>query len=175
MKEEPLIFLIFFLVQGIKFHYVEAGDKDKPVLLLLHGFPDCWFTWREQIPVLAKHFRYVFYYSYIFRNNLLLFGEFFFFFFYRVIALDLKGFGDSDKPLKRRAYKIDILIDELKQFVFALGVKSCSIIGHDLGALLGWYMLALHEDMINKFIAISCPHPNLYWNSAPKDAILDGK
>lgn len=95
--------------------------------------------------------------------------------FYRVIALDLKGFGDSDKPANKNSYRIEILIDELKQIVFALGAKHCSIIGHDLGALLGWYMVAIHEDIICKFIAISSPHPNFYWNSMPGETIFSQK
>lgn len=136
-------------IKGVKFHYVEAGDRDKPLVLLLHGFPDCWLSWREQIPCLAEHFR--------------------------VVAIDLKGFGDSDKPSTRRSYKLEILIEELKQFILSFGVKQCSIIGHDLGGLLGWYLVALYEDMIHKFIAISCPHPNFYWNRTPGNSVFDLK
>lgn len=136
-------------LRGIKFHYVEAGCKERPLLLLLHGFPDCWLSWREQILVLSEH--------------------------YRVVALDLKGFGDSDKPLNKRSYKIEILIDELKQFIFALGAKNCSIIGHDLGGLLGWYMTAIHDDVICKFIAISSPHPNVYWNVMSGESVFSSK
>lgn len=134
-------------IKGVKFHYVEAGNKSKPLVLLLHGFPDCWLTWRKQIPCLAEH--------------------------YRVVAVDLKGFGDSDKPLNRRSYKIEILIDELKQFILAFDVKTCSIIGHDLGGLLGWYMVALHRDIVYKFVAISSPHPNFYWNRVSGNSTLD--
>ncbi|XP_051171276.1 epoxide hydrolase 3-like [Leptopilina boulardi] len=137
---------LYVKLKGVKFHYVETGDKDKPVLLLLHGFPDCWLSWREQLPVLSMH--------------------------YRVVALDLKGFGDSDKPPKRSSYKIEILLDELEQFIFSLGVKNCSIIGHDLGGLLGWYFVALHENMVHKFVAISSPHPNIYWNGIPGETAL---
>ncbi|XP_068971314.1 epoxide hydrolase 4-like isoform X1 [Bombus flavifrons] len=136
-------------IKGVKFHYVEAGNKNDPLILLLHGFPDCWLSWRKQIPCLTQH--------------------------YRVIAIDLKGFGDSDKPAAKSCYKIQVLIEELKQFILTLGVKQCSIIGHDLGGLLGWYMVALYGDMIHKFVAISCPHPNLYWNGRPGDSIFDLK
>lgn len=136
-------------IKGVKFHYVEAGDKNKPLVLLLHGFPDCWLSWREQIPCLAEH--------------------------YRVVALDLKGFGDSDKPLNKRSYKLETLVDELKQFILTLGVKTCNVIGHDLGGLLGWYMVALHGDLIYKFVAISSPHPNFYWNRVSGNFVLDGK
>ena len=89
--------------------------------------------------------------------------------------MDLKGFGDSDKPLNKSSYKIEILIDELKQFIFALGVKSCSIIGHDLGGLLGWYMTAIHEDIVCKFITISSPHPNFYWEGMSGETIFSHK
>ncbi|KAG7206973.1 hypothetical protein KM043_000864 [Ampulex compressa] len=136
-------------IKGVKFHYVETGRKEKPLILLLHGFPDCWLSWREQIPRLAEY--------------------------YRVVAIDLKGFGDSDKPANRRFYKIEILVEELRQFILTLGIKTCSIIGHDLGGLLGWYMVALHEDMIQKFVAISSPHPNYYWNRLAGDSLFDGK
>ncbi|XP_058806103.1 epoxide hydrolase 4-like [Phymastichus coffea] len=139
----------YIKLKGIKFHYVEAGDKNKPLLLLLHGFPDCWLSWREQIPVLSQHFR--------------------------IVALDLKGFGDSDKPLNKGSYRIEILLDELKQFIFALGAKSCSIIGHDLGGLLGWYMAALHDDVLYKFVAISSPHPNFYWNCMSDNTVFSRK
>lgn len=136
-------------IKGVKFHYVEAGNKSKPLVLLLHGFPDCWLSWREQIPHLAEH--------------------------YRVVAIDLKGFGDSDKPFNKRSYKVEILINELKQFVLTFGVKTCSIIGHDLGGLLGWYMVALHGELVYKFVAISSPHPNFYWNRVSRNSTLDEK
>lgn len=86
--------------------------------------------------------------------------------------MDLKGFGDSDKPPRRSSYKIGILVDELQQFIFTLGVKNCSIIGHDLGGLLGWYFVALHGDMVHKFVAIASPHPNIYWNGIPGETAL---
>lgn len=128
-------------------HYVEAGLKQQPVILLLHGFPDCWLSWRYQIPILSTYFR--------------------------VIALDLKGFGDSDKPMWRSSYKITTILEELKQFISALGVKNCTIIGHDIGALLGWYMVHKHPDIVDKFIAVSSPHPNVFWKSLPTQSAFN--
>uniref|UniRef100_A0AAU6QEK5 Epoxide hydrolase n=1 Tax=Kerria lacca TaxID=473130 RepID=A0AAU6QEK5_9HEMI len=133
--------------RGIKLHYIEAGDKSKPIVLLLHGFPDCWIGWYNQIPILSEHFR--------------------------VIALDLKGFGDSDKPLSRRSYKPEILLDELTIFISSLGVTRCAIVGHDLGALLGWYLVHLNPNLVSKFVSISCIHPNIYWNEIPKNATFN--
>ncbi|XP_394354.4 epoxide hydrolase 4 isoform X1 [Apis mellifera] len=139
----------YIKIKNVKFHYVEAGNKNESLILLLHGFPDCWLSWRKQIPCLAKY--------------------------YRVIAIDLKGFGDSDKPAAKSCYKIQVLIEELKQIILTFGVKQCSIIGHDLGGLLGWYIVALYGDMIDKFVAVSCPHPNFYWNRRLGDSIFDLK
>lgn len=149
------------------------------MVLLLHGFPDCWLTWREQFQSLAEHYRYIFFtdiYNAIryatfecVDCNVRVLCRF------RVVALDLKGFGDSDKPFNKRLYKVEIIVDELKQFILALGVKTCSIIGHDLGGLLGWYMVALHGDIVYKFVAISSPHPNLYWNRGSRNSTLDKK
>ncbi|KAJ8939457.1 hypothetical protein NQ318_023083 [Aromia moschata] len=126
-------------LKGVKLHYVESGSKDQPVMLLLHGFPDCWLSWRHQIPVLSTYFR--------------------------VIALDLKGFGDSDKPMWRSSYRIDIILQEIKQFTAALGIKKCMIVGHDLGAFIGWYLVHQMPNIVTKFFAVSCPHPNVYWNN----------
>ncbi|XP_066262403.1 epoxide hydrolase 4-like isoform X1 [Euwallacea similis] len=123
----------------IKLHYVESGPKDRPLILLLHGFPDFWLSWRFQIPVLSINFH--------------------------VVALDLKGFGDSDKPTWRSSYKIETILEELTQFIHSLGVSSCIVIGHDLGALLGWYLVHQNPSVVNKFVAVSCPHPNVYWNT----------
>ncbi|KAH1021345.1 hypothetical protein HUJ04_010873 [Dendroctonus ponderosae] len=124
-------------LKGTKLHYVESGPKDQPLVLLLHGFPDFWLSWRYQIPILSVNFH--------------------------VVALDLKGFGDSDKPAWRSSYKIDTILNELTQFVHSLGVKSCIVIGHDLGALLGWYLVHKNPSVVSKFLAVSCPHPNVFW------------
>lgn len=128
-----------FIFQGVKLHYVESGPKNQPLILLLHGFPDFWLSWRYQIPVLSANFH--------------------------VVALDLKGFGDSDKPTWRTSYKIDAVLEELTQFIHSLGVSSCIVIGHDLGALLGWYLVHQNPSVVSKFVAVSCPHPNVYWKT----------
>ena len=84
-----------------------------------------------------------------------------------MVAVDLKGFGDSDKPETRNSYSVKKLVDELQDFVLSLGSDNCSIIGHDIGALLGWFMLHLHPGFVQKFVALATPHPNLYWDSIP--------
>ncbi|KAL4090937.1 hypothetical protein QTP88_025695 [Uroleucon formosanum] len=137
-------------VKGVKFHYVECGDPKGMIVLLLHGFPSCWISWHHQIPALSKHFR--------------------------VIAVDLKGFGDSDKPSARKSYRVENLINELALFLSMLGVddqNKCHVIGHDLGALLGWYLVHLWPDCVSKFVAISCPHPNVHWEYLPPSSFFN--
>lgn len=89
--------------------------------------------------------------------------------------MDLKGFGDSDKPTATRSYKIEVLIDELRQLISTFNVDNCSIIGHDLGGLLGWYMTALYSEIVYKFVAISSPHPNNYWAKINGHTTFDDK
>uniref|UniRef100_A0A6M2DGN9 Putative soluble epoxide hydrolase n=1 Tax=Xenopsylla cheopis TaxID=163159 RepID=A0A6M2DGN9_XENCH len=135
-------------LKGTKLHYVEIGSKDKPLLLLLHGFPDCWIGWRHQMSEFSQHFR--------------------------VVALDLKGFGDSDKPVWRHCYRPTRVLGELDALVSALGARSCTIVGHDLGAQLGWFLIHAYPDLVDKFVAISAPHPNLHWDTIPGGAVFDG-
>ncbi|KAL5233260.1 hypothetical protein ACI65C_000670 [Semiaphis heraclei] len=135
---------------GVKFHYVECGDPKGTIVLLLHGFPSCWISWHHQMPILSKHFR--------------------------VIAVDLKGFGDSDKPSARKSYRVENLVNELTVFLSMLGVdnlKKCHVIGHDLGALLGWYLVHLWPNCVSKFVAISCPHPNVHWEYLPPSSFFN--
>lgn len=84
-----------------------------------------------------------------------------------MVALDLKGFGDSDKPLWRSSYRVDVIVNEITQLITALGVSNCTVIGHDLGAMLGWYLVHQAPDVFDKFVAVSCPHPNIYWKTLP--------
>lgn len=89
--------------------------------------------------------------------------------------MDLKGFGDSDKPLSRRVYKLEMLLEELTIFISSLGVSRCAVVGHDMGAILGWYLVHLNPDLISKFVAISCTHPNIHWNDIPKNSTFNSK
>lgn len=130
-----------------KLHYVESGSETDRVILLLHGFPDCFFGWRYQIPVLSQT--------------------------HRVIALDLKGFSDSDKPLLRHNYRPSIICSEIKDFLDALNIKSVTLIGHDLGGTIGWIFAHMFPDYVNKLVAISSPHPNLSWR--PSGAALTSR
>ena len=91
-------------VNAIDMHYVEAGEG--PPILLLHGFPETWYAWRHQIPVLAEH--------------------------YRVIVPDLRGYGDTAKPAS--GYDKKTMARDILELMRHLGIKRAPIIGHDRGA-----------------------------------------
>ncbi|XP_052889933.1 epoxide hydrolase 4-like [Anopheles moucheti] len=131
-------------LENTKLHFIEAGNRSNPIVLLLHGFPDCWFGWRYQIPELTHYFH--------------------------VIALDLKGFNDSDKPHWRFEYTPKKVCEDLRKFLIAISAKSVSIIGHDLGATIGWLFAHTNPEMVDKFVSVSTPHPNLLWDNLPKSS-----
>ena len=121
------------LVNGLKLHYVEAGSEDKPLILFVHGFPEFWFVWRHQMEY--------------FKQN------------YRVIALDNRGYGDSEKPLGIDNYHIKALVEDVKLLVEGVGVSKFTLVGHDWGGAICWTFAALYPEMLYELIICNCPHP----------------
>jgi pimeloyl-ACP methyl ester carboxylesterase len=115
---------------GAQFHVVEAGDG--PLVLLLHGFPQLWWTWRHQLVDLA--------------------GAGF-----RVVAADLRGYGGSDKP--PRGYDAYTLSADIAGLVRALGERDALIVGHDWGGFLAWTVAALHPGVVRGLAVLGMPHP----------------
>ena len=116
-------------VRGIRLHYAEAGAGEP--LVLLHGWPQHWWMWRNQIPPLAERFR--------------------------VIAPDLRGHGWSDKP--RSTYSKAELAGDIVAMLDALGLERVRLVGHDWGAVTGLLISAGHPERIERFAALSVPHP----------------
>lgn len=121
----------FIRVNDIQMHYVTAGQGD-PVILL-HGFPQFWYAWRHQIPELAKHFK--------------------------VIVPDLRGYGQSDKPLKISDYSTHILSSDITALIHALGYKKAHIAGHDWGGAVAWQTALEYPEVVDKLAILNCPHP----------------
>lgn len=120
----------FVDTNGIRMHYVEQGDGF-PVLLL-HGFPELWYSWRHQIPALAKA------------------G-------FRVIVPDLRGYGESDKPYEVEAYDIQHLVADLVGLLDALGIDKTVIAGHDWGGIIIWQFALMHPERVERVIALNTP------------------
>jgi pimeloyl-ACP methyl ester carboxylesterase len=115
---------------GIRLHTVELGNG--PLVLLLHGFPEFWWSWRHQLVGLADA------------------GL-------RAVAVDLRGYGDSDKP--PRGYDGWTLAGDIAGLVRALGERTAAVVGHDWGGLLAWTVAALHPRLVRSIVPMSAPHP----------------
>lgn len=117
---------------GVRLHYVEAGAG--PLVVLLHGFPEFWYGWRNQIPALAQA------------------G-------YRVVAPDQRGYNLSDKPEAVDAYRIEHLSGDVACLIEALGEQKAVVVGHDWGAGVAWDFAMRYPDRLEKLVIMNVPHP----------------
>src|SRR5260370_8665260 len=115
---------------GTRFHVAESGDG--PLVLLLHGFPEFWWTWRRQLSSLK--------------------GAGF-----RAVAVDLRGFGGSDKP--PRGYDLVTAASDVSGLVRSLGEANAVVVGHDWGGLIAWTMATYYPKCVRRLAAVSAPHP----------------
>jgi pimeloyl-ACP methyl ester carboxylesterase len=115
---------------GIRLHVAETGEG--PLVLLLHGFAEFWWSWRHQLGALADA------------------G-------YRTVAVDLRGYGDSDKP--PRGYDAWTLAGDVGGLVKALGEPRAHLVGHGWGGMLAWTVAALHPRLVRSVSAIGAAHP----------------
>ena len=115
---------------GIAVHVAEAGTG--PLVLLLHGFPQFWWAWRQQLVDLADA------------------G-------YRAVAVDLRGFGATDKP--PRGYDAPTLAADMASLVNSLGENDAMVVGTDLGGLLAWTMAANHRRVVRSLAIVGAAHP----------------
>ena len=121
-------------VGGVRLVVGEDGPADGPPVLLLHGFPDNRHLWRHQVTALADA------------------GH-------RVLAPDLRGFGDSDRPDGVDAYALPLLVTDLVGLLDHLGVERTAVVGHDWGAVLAWAFTSAHPDRVDRLVAVSVGHP----------------
>ncbi len=118
-------------------HLVTAGPPAGPPVLLLHGFPECWYTWRHQIPFLA-HLGY------------------------RVLAPDLRGYNLSFRPTGVASYRLTHLLDDLHTLLDALGHPRVHLVGHDWGGVLAWYFAMHAPERVERLVVLNAPHPAAY-------------
>lgn len=116
---------------GIKIRIAEMGKG--PLVLFLHGFPESWYSWRHQLPALAKA------------------G-------YHAVAPDLRGYGKSDKPAAVEDYDIRHLAGDAVGILDALGEKTAVLVGHDWGSIVAWNTLLLYPDRFTALIPMSVPY-----------------
>ncbi len=129
----------YVTANGLRFHYVENGPMDGPPVLLLHGFPEFWYSFRYQLGALGQA------------------G-------FHAIAPDLPGYNLSDKPQSVASYLIPKLLDDIVEFAHALGHKRLTLIGHDWGGVLSWTLASSpnHQQLVERLIVLNAPHPVRY-------------
>src|SRR3954468_24664168 len=106
---------------GVRLHYVEAGEG--PLVVLLHGFPEFWWTWRHQIPALVRA------------------G-------YRVVAPDMRGYNESEAPRAVSDYRMEKLTADVAGLIRAMGRERAAIVGHDWGGIVAWGFAMHHPAML---------------------------
>lgn len=118
---------------GLDFMIAEAGDTSAPLVILLHGFPECWASWRFQLPVLAESGFYA-------------------------VAPDLRGYGLSSAPPEVSDYSLRELSDDVAALIEATGHRRAVVVGHDWGAALAWQVARRHPDKVSALVALSVPY-----------------
>lgn len=121
------------LASGTRLHYASAGERGRPLLLFLHGFPEFWFAWQAQL----AHF-----------------GDSHF-----AVAPDLRGFNLSDQPQPVEAYRAKLLVRDILELVDELGAARCIIVGHDWGGALAWQFAISHPERLERLLIINATHP----------------
>lgn len=116
---------------AVKLHYVTMGKG--PLLVLVHGFPDYWYTWRKQMPALAEHFQ--------------------------VVAYDQRGYNESDKPEGVDNYRVEKLVADLDAVIDHFGQRKAIVAGHDWGGMVAWSYAMAHPDKTERLMILNLPHP----------------
>lgn len=117
---------------GVKIHYVSVGSG--PLVVMIHGFPDYWYTWRDQMEALADR--------------------------YQVVAMDTRGYNKSDAPAGVAQYAMPLLLADVAAVIRDCGRGSATVVGHDWGGAIAWNFAMYRGDMVDRLVILNLPHPN---------------
>jgi pimeloyl-ACP methyl ester carboxylesterase len=116
---------------GVKIHYASLGSG--PLMVMIHGFPDYWYTWRSQMEALSAA--------------------------YQCVAVDLRGYNLSDKPKGVDNYAMGKLVGDVAAVIRHLGQNKAILVGHDWGGAISWVFSMTHPEMLDRLIILNVPHP----------------
>tara|TARA_E500000178_G_scaffold354664_1_gene424458 strand:+ start:1180 stop:2295 length:1116 start_codon:yes stop_codon:yes gene_type:complete len=121
---------------GVKIHFAKSGltDEQAPLVVMIHGFPDYWYSWRDQMQVLGDD--------------------------YAVVAIDQRGYNLSDQPEALAAYSMVNLVGDVAAVIRHLGRSSAVVVGHDWGGAVAWQVAFNLPQMVDQLIILNLPHPN---------------
>jgi len=121
-------------INGVRLHYVSTGKG--PLILFLHGFPEFWYEWKDQLAEFGKD--------------------------YLAVAPDMRGYNLSAKPESLDQYQMDLLIEDVHALAAHLGHKKFTLVGHDWGGAVAWAYAAAHPETLDKLVIINAPHPGVF-------------
>jgi pimeloyl-ACP methyl ester carboxylesterase len=124
-------------VNGIRLHYAETGSGDN-LVILLHGFPEFWYSWRHQLTALGKD--------------------------YHVVAPDMRGYNLSDKPSRVEDYRIEVLVEDVVDLIKNFGARKAAIVAHDWGAAVAWAVAQKYPERVSKLAVLQVP-PAAVWRA----------
>jgi epoxide hydrolase 4 len=122
-------------LNGVNIHYVASGQG--PLVVLLHGFPEFWYSWRHQLNALSNA------------------G-------FRVVAPDMRGYNTSEKPPRVSDYRYQRLLNDVSGLIEDLGAEPAVVVGHDWGGMIAWGFAANRPDLVRGVVAMNAPHPKAY-------------
>ncbi len=127
---EPWHFEKLKLKSGLKMRIARAGSG--PLVVMLHGFPECWYSYRHQIRALSDRFD--------------------------CVAPEMRGYGETDAPAGVMNYTMDKLVGDVADLIEALGHKRAVVVGHDWGGAIAWATAMMRPDVVERLIVMNCPH-----------------
>jgi pimeloyl-ACP methyl ester carboxylesterase len=131
MSTDPRIRHGYAQVGDVRLHYAESGEADRPLVVLLHGFPEFWYSWRHQLVALGEKFH--------------------------VVAPDLRGYNLSDKPERVEDYRLNRLVDDVTGLIRHFGAGRATVVGHDWGAGVAWAVARFHPEYVTRLAILQVP------------------
>jgi epoxide hydrolase 4 len=128
---EPWRFEKLTLPNGLRMRVARAGGG--PLVVMLHGFPECWYSWRHQLRALSAS--------------------------YECVAPDMRGYGETDAPTGVENYRIEALVGDVTGLIEALGHRRAIVVGHDWGGAVAWATAMMRPDAVARLCVLNCPHP----------------
>jgi pimeloyl-ACP methyl ester carboxylesterase len=125
----------FFELNEVRLHAVSHGSG--PLILFLHGFPEFWYAWREQLREFGRD--------------------------HRAVAVDMRGYNLSSKPVAVADYALPLLIADVRELLEQLSPGDRAVlVGHDWGGVVAWELAAAHPDYLRKLVILNAPHPTIF-------------
>ena len=132
---EPTISHGYAQVGDVRLHYAECGEGER-LVVLLHGFPECWYSWRHQLRALGRRFR--------------------------VVAPVMRGYNLSDKPGRVEDYRMRRLVDDVTGLIRHFGAREAAVVGHDWGGAVAWAVAQYYPDYVWKLASLQTPPPAVW-------------